>query len=94
MADRVLAELKKLTSKPLLYLVNTSADSDHVGGNDVFSKGSASRGGANNGPRAAEVNIYAQDNAAHAPQRAGGTYLCAGSSYHDLRTNEGFHLQW
>jgi cyclase len=62
MADRVLAELNKLTSKPVLYLVNTSADSDHVGGNAVFSKGSVSRAGANNGPRAADVNIYAHDN--------------------------------
>jgi len=63
MTERVQAELHKLTNKPLLYIVNTSADSDHVGGNAVLSKGGLSRGGANNGPRAAEVNIYAQDNA-------------------------------
>jgi glyoxylase-like metal-dependent hydrolase (beta-lactamase superfamily II) len=63
MTERVQAELHKLTNKPLLYIVNTSADSDHVGGNAVLSKGGLVRGGANNGPRAAEVNIYAQDNA-------------------------------
>src|SRR5580704_10459029 len=63
MTERVQAELHKLTNKPLLYIVNTSADSDHVGGNAVLSKGGLGRGGANNGPRAAEVNIYAQDNA-------------------------------
>lgn len=63
MTERLQAELHKLTNKPLLYIVNTSADADHVGGNAVLSKGSASRGGANNGPRAADVNIYAQDNA-------------------------------
>jgi glyoxylase-like metal-dependent hydrolase (beta-lactamase superfamily II) len=62
MTERVQAELHKLTNKPLLYIVNTSADSDHVGGNAVLSKGGLVRGGANNGPRAAEVNIYAQDN--------------------------------
>jgi glyoxylase-like metal-dependent hydrolase (beta-lactamase superfamily II) len=62
MTERLQAELHKLTNKPLLYIVNTSADADHVGGNAVLSKGSASRGGANNGPRAADVNIYAQDN--------------------------------
>jgi cyclase len=63
MTERVQAELHKLTNKPLLYIVNTSADSDHVGGNAVLSKGGLVRAGANNGPRAAEVNIYAQDNA-------------------------------
>jgi len=63
MTERVQAELHKLTNKPLLYIVNTSADSDHVGGNAVLTKGGVARGGANNGPRAAEVNIYAQDNA-------------------------------
>jgi cyclase len=63
MTERVQAELHKLTNKPLLYIVNTSADSEHVGGNAVLSKGGLVRGGANNGPRAAEVNIYAQDNA-------------------------------
>jgi cyclase len=63
MTERVQAELHKLTNKPLLYIVDTSADSDHVGGNAVLSKGEVSRGGANNGPRAADINIYAQDNA-------------------------------
>jgi cyclase len=63
MTERVQAELHQLTKKPLLYIVNTSADPDHVGGNAVLSKGGVSRGGANNGPRAADVNIYAQDNA-------------------------------
>jgi glyoxylase-like metal-dependent hydrolase (beta-lactamase superfamily II) len=63
MTERVQAELHKLTNKPLLYIVNTSADSEHVGGNAILSKGGLVRGGANNGPRAADVNIYAQDNA-------------------------------
>jgi cyclase len=61
--DRVVAELRKLTAKPVRYLVNTSADPDHVGGNAVLSNGGSSRGEGGNGPRAAEVNIYAQDNA-------------------------------
>ena len=50
MTERVQTELHKLTNKPLLYIVNTSADSDRVGGNAVL-KGNVSRGGANNGPR-------------------------------------------
>jgi glyoxylase-like metal-dependent hydrolase (beta-lactamase superfamily II) len=32
-APAVLAEIRKLTDKPIRYIVNTSADSDHVGGN-------------------------------------------------------------
>jgi len=61
MTDRIAAELNKLTSKPLRYLVNTSADPDHVGGNAALSKLGASRDTNSNGPRAAEVNIYSQD---------------------------------
>ncbi len=60
-ADQIAAELKKLTSKPLRYVVNTNSDSDHVGGNSVVSKGE-SRATGGNGPRAAEVNIYSQEN--------------------------------
>ncbi len=37
MADRVLAEIKKLTDKPIRLIINTSADTDHVGGNDKLS---------------------------------------------------------
>ena len=32
-APAVLAEIRKLTDKPIRYIVNTSADSDHSGGN-------------------------------------------------------------
>jgi glyoxylase-like metal-dependent hydrolase (beta-lactamase superfamily II) len=62
MTDRILAELNKFSGKPLRYLINTSADPDHTGGNAVLSKPGMSRQAAGNGPLAAEVNIYAQDN--------------------------------
>jgi cyclase len=35
--DRVLAEIKKLSDKPIRFVINTSADADHVGGNEKIS---------------------------------------------------------
>lgn len=61
MGDRILAQLKQLTSKPLRYVVNTSADPDHSGGNATMGKPGVVR--ETGGPQAAQVNIYAQDNA-------------------------------
>lgn len=37
MSDRVLAEVKKLSKLPIRYIVNTSADPDHIGGNEKLS---------------------------------------------------------
>jgi glyoxylase-like metal-dependent hydrolase (beta-lactamase superfamily II) len=33
-SDQVLAEIRRLTAKPIRYVINTSADADHIGGND------------------------------------------------------------
>jgi len=38
MSDRVLAEIGKLSRKPLRYVINTAAPEDHTGGNEAFSK--------------------------------------------------------
>jgi cyclase len=38
MTDRVLAAIKKLSDKPVRFIINTSADADHVGGNEKFSQ--------------------------------------------------------
>ena len=38
MSDKVVAEIRKLSKKPLRYLINTSVLDDHTGGNEAFSK--------------------------------------------------------
>ena len=37
-ADSVVAAIKKLTAQPIRYIIDTSADPDHVGGNETLSK--------------------------------------------------------
>jgi glyoxylase-like metal-dependent hydrolase (beta-lactamase superfamily II) len=37
-ADAVLAQIKKVTSAPIRYVIDTSADADHVGGNEKISQ--------------------------------------------------------
>ena len=39
MADRTLAAVKAITNAPIRMIINTSADSEHVGGNDKVSLG-------------------------------------------------------
>src|SRR6267154_1106137 len=38
MSDKIIAAVRKLTPKPIQYILNTSADSDHAGGNDALRK--------------------------------------------------------
>lgn len=38
MADKVLAAVKAITNRPIRFIVNTSADPDHVGGNEALAK--------------------------------------------------------
>ena len=37
-ADAVVAAVKKVTAQPIRYVIKTSADADHVGGNEVVAK--------------------------------------------------------
>ena len=68
LTDAMLAEIKQLSvsNKPVRYVLNTSADNDHTGGNQSLSKvlGSAANWTIINTPGASQtaVNIYAHDN--------------------------------
>jgi cyclase len=53
--DKVLAEIRKIQIRPIRWIINTSADMDHTGGNATIAKtGTANAGGggggANGGP--------------------------------------------
>ena len=37
-ADAVVAAIKKITTRPIRYVINTGVDPDHVGGNEAISK--------------------------------------------------------
>jgi len=66
--DQMLAEIRKIsaTDKPLRYVLNTSADADHLGGNENLARafGSLARWQVINTPGATQnaVQIFAHDN--------------------------------
>ena len=47
MSDKVLAAIRKLSDKPIQYVVNTGADADHTGGNDNIRRAGVTITGAN-----------------------------------------------
>jgi glyoxylase-like metal-dependent hydrolase (beta-lactamase superfamily II) len=65
-AEEVVAEIRKLTTRPVRYIINTSADRDHVGGNDAVSKAGQSvipTGGLNEiGAAGGRAPILAEEN--------------------------------
>ena len=63
-SDKIIAEIRKLTSKPIRYVINTSADADHTGGNAKISRAGAPVTGGNLGAVAAEngAAIVAHEN--------------------------------
>jgi glyoxylase-like metal-dependent hydrolase (beta-lactamase superfamily II) len=44
-SDKVLAAIRQLSSKPIRIVINTVADSDHTGGNEVLAKSGSRIGG-------------------------------------------------
>jgi len=47
MSDKVLAAIRKLSDKPIQYVINTDADADHTGGNDNIRRAGVTITGAN-----------------------------------------------
>jgi len=63
-SERLLAEIKKLSPKPIRYILNTSVEEAHTGGNEALSKaGSTITGGNVAGPNAGwPATIIAHEN--------------------------------
>jgi cyclase len=65
-SDAVLAAIRKLTLKPIQYIINTNVDADYTGGNDALRKAGATYTGANVTANLTDVKlgaqIFAQDN--------------------------------
>ena len=53
-ADKIIAEIRKLSSKPIRYIINTSFDLDHTGGNEKLNKAGAPVIGGNLGAAATQ----------------------------------------
>jgi cyclase len=63
-SDKIVAEIRKLTSKPIRYVINTSADMDHTDGNAKISRAGAPVIGGNLGAVAFDngATIVAHEN--------------------------------
>jgi cyclase len=59
-SDKVLAAIRKISDKPLQYIVNTSVDADHTGGNEAIHKAGVTITGANVTGEIADAGVGAQ----------------------------------
>jgi glyoxylase-like metal-dependent hydrolase (beta-lactamase superfamily II) len=63
--ETILAEIRKLSVEPVRFIINTSADADHIGSNEVLLKP------ARGYQLQAEVALFAQDNVLQRETREG-----------------------
>jgi len=61
MSDKILAAIRKISPLPIRYIVNTSGDPDHIGGNGKFAKAAGDQGANAFYEQAARV--YSSENA-------------------------------
>jgi len=79
-ADALVQAIRRLSVKPILYIINTSADADHVGGNAALSAAGQSLLAANAGPARREgipgtrrATILAEEHVLHRMSAPTGT---------------------
>jgi len=60
MSDRVVAAIRKLTDKPIQYVINTHVHADHTGGNDAVRKAGLTYVGANVTGNLTDAGVGAQ----------------------------------
>jgi len=72
-SEKIVAEIRKLTSKPIRYVINTSADMDHTDGNAKISRAGAPVIGGNLGAVALDngATIVAHENVLRAMSEGG-----------------------
>ncbi|MEO8258748.1 MAG: MBL fold metallo-hydrolase [Acidobacteriota bacterium] len=63
LSDKIMAEIRKLSNKPIRYIVNTHVHADHVGGNETLGKAGRTVSGGNVGADAPTgATIVAHEN--------------------------------
>lgn len=60
--DRIMAAVRKLSTKPVRYILNTSAEADHIGGNaPIAAAGSPAGGGRSGGNQGSGAMVLAHE---------------------------------